>query len=266
MRSTPASSTPTFRGRERRPRTGGQVRVDGLPSVRTDRRCVSSRSSGTPSSTEWAWPMPGTELRPNLFVDVIGGLGRTSWRRRVYARTRPGRPAPGGTGGRAPRARVLEECGLLRCVCEGAPEVSLPASALGGPGRRRAGQSVPHGDAQAARGGQTGHEHVVALFVRFPQPRVEDSRGRRGFSRHVETLHVLGQCQRRGAQHAHAQSLCTQCLHPPHRLIAAPRAPRPPGARSATPANRTRAPWTTCAPAPCAPAPARCPLSPVLRA
>jgi LmbE family N-acetylglucosaminyl deacetylase len=24
----------------------------------------------TPSSTEWAWPMPGTEFRPNLFVDV----------------------------------------------------------------------------------------------------------------------------------------------------------------------------------------------------
>ena len=28
----------------------------------------------TPSSTEWAWPMPGTELRPNLFVDVTGTL------------------------------------------------------------------------------------------------------------------------------------------------------------------------------------------------
>ena len=28
----------------------------------------------TPSSTEWAWPMPGTELRPNLFVDVTDTL------------------------------------------------------------------------------------------------------------------------------------------------------------------------------------------------
>lgn len=28
----------------------------------------------TPSSTEWAWPMPGTELRPNLFVDVTDVL------------------------------------------------------------------------------------------------------------------------------------------------------------------------------------------------
>ena len=28
----------------------------------------------TPSSTEWAWPMPGRELRPNLFVDVTDTL------------------------------------------------------------------------------------------------------------------------------------------------------------------------------------------------
>jgi len=28
----------------------------------------------TPSSTEWAWPTPGTELRPNLFVDVTDTL------------------------------------------------------------------------------------------------------------------------------------------------------------------------------------------------
>lgn len=28
----------------------------------------------TPSSTEWAWPMPGTEFRPNLFVDVSDTL------------------------------------------------------------------------------------------------------------------------------------------------------------------------------------------------
>jgi len=28
----------------------------------------------TPSSTEWAWPMPGTEFRPNLFVDVTDTL------------------------------------------------------------------------------------------------------------------------------------------------------------------------------------------------
>lgn len=28
----------------------------------------------TPSSTEWAWPMSGTELRPNLFVDVTDTL------------------------------------------------------------------------------------------------------------------------------------------------------------------------------------------------
>ena len=28
----------------------------------------------TPSSTEWAWPMPATELRPNLFVDVTDTL------------------------------------------------------------------------------------------------------------------------------------------------------------------------------------------------
>jgi len=28
----------------------------------------------TPSSTEWAWPMPGTELRPNLFLDVTDTL------------------------------------------------------------------------------------------------------------------------------------------------------------------------------------------------
>jgi len=29
----------------------------------------------TPSSTEWAWPMPGTEFRPNQFVDVTDTLG-----------------------------------------------------------------------------------------------------------------------------------------------------------------------------------------------
>ena len=28
----------------------------------------------TPSSTEWAWPMPGTEFRPNQFVDVTDTL------------------------------------------------------------------------------------------------------------------------------------------------------------------------------------------------
>jgi LmbE family N-acetylglucosaminyl deacetylase len=28
----------------------------------------------TPSSTEWAWPMPGTEFRPNQFVDVADTL------------------------------------------------------------------------------------------------------------------------------------------------------------------------------------------------
>jgi LmbE family N-acetylglucosaminyl deacetylase len=28
----------------------------------------------TPSSTEWAWPMTGTEFRPNLFVDVTDTL------------------------------------------------------------------------------------------------------------------------------------------------------------------------------------------------
>jgi len=28
----------------------------------------------TPSSTEWAWPMPGTEFRPSLFVDVTDTL------------------------------------------------------------------------------------------------------------------------------------------------------------------------------------------------
>jgi LmbE family N-acetylglucosaminyl deacetylase len=28
----------------------------------------------TPSSTEWAWPMPGTDFRPNLFVDVTDTL------------------------------------------------------------------------------------------------------------------------------------------------------------------------------------------------
>jgi LmbE family N-acetylglucosaminyl deacetylase len=28
----------------------------------------------TPSSTEWAWPLPGTALRPNLFVDVTDTL------------------------------------------------------------------------------------------------------------------------------------------------------------------------------------------------
>lgn len=28
----------------------------------------------TPSSTEWAWPLPGGQLEPNLFVDVTGTL------------------------------------------------------------------------------------------------------------------------------------------------------------------------------------------------
>lgn len=28
----------------------------------------------TPSSTEWAWPMPGTDFRPNLFTDVTDTL------------------------------------------------------------------------------------------------------------------------------------------------------------------------------------------------
>ncbi|HLI38411.1 MAG TPA: PIG-L deacetylase family protein [Streptosporangiaceae bacterium] len=28
----------------------------------------------TPSSTEWGWPLPGTALQPNLFVDVTGTL------------------------------------------------------------------------------------------------------------------------------------------------------------------------------------------------
>jgi LmbE family N-acetylglucosaminyl deacetylase len=28
----------------------------------------------TPSSTEWAWPMPGTEFQPSLFVDVTDTL------------------------------------------------------------------------------------------------------------------------------------------------------------------------------------------------
>ena len=36
--------------------------------------CRCNRGLRTPSSTEWAWPMPGTELRPNLFVDVTDTL------------------------------------------------------------------------------------------------------------------------------------------------------------------------------------------------
>jgi LmbE family N-acetylglucosaminyl deacetylase len=28
----------------------------------------------TPSSTEWAWPLPGTRLQPNLFVDITDTL------------------------------------------------------------------------------------------------------------------------------------------------------------------------------------------------
>jgi LmbE family N-acetylglucosaminyl deacetylase len=28
----------------------------------------------TPSSTEWAWPLPGTSLQPNLFVDITGTI------------------------------------------------------------------------------------------------------------------------------------------------------------------------------------------------
>jgi LmbE family N-acetylglucosaminyl deacetylase len=52
----------------------------------------------TPSSTEWAWPLPGTRLQPNLFVDItdtleikIAAMARYQTELREYPHPRSGR-------------------------------------------------------------------------------------------------------------------------------------------------------------------------------
>ena len=66
--STPTSRRTEQRPRRRRPRRRTACRPYRAPFVR--RFLVFE----TPSSTEWAWPLPGSAFSPNHYVDIAGTL------------------------------------------------------------------------------------------------------------------------------------------------------------------------------------------------
>lgn len=68
----------------------------------------------TPSSTEWAWPLDGAQLQPNLFVDVVATLDTKIAAMECYDSELRGYPHP--RSGRALRERAAfwgSQVGLL---------------------------------------------------------------------------------------------------------------------------------------------------------